>query len=96
MSQIALPNKFFEYAACGRPIISTELPEVRRIAGNQVLFYKGPEGFADQVTGVLQNEKSSAMFSQPMVDLAKRYDWDLVSAKLEAMLRNPNFGGPSK
>ena len=35
--EIALPNKFFEYSACGKPIIMRPIPDVARIGGTEPL-----------------------------------------------------------
>ena len=37
---IALPNKFFEYSACGKPILSTPIPDVQRIGGEHLRIYR--------------------------------------------------------
>jgi glycosyltransferase involved in cell wall biosynthesis len=40
----ALPLKLFEYMACGRPVISSGLPEVHRAVGKKVfIFYRAEE-----------------------------------------------------
>ena len=49
MRDIALPNKYFEYAACGKPILSTPIPDIIKVAGKGVFFYDSAEEFADIV-----------------------------------------------
>ncbi|RPJ53625.1 MAG: glycosyltransferase, partial [Methanobacteriota archaeon] len=46
---IALPNKFFEYSACGKPILSTPIPDVARIGGPHLSIYRDAGEFLDMV-----------------------------------------------
>lgn len=42
---IALPNKFFEYSACGKPIVMRPIPDVERIGGPNLFIYRTREDF---------------------------------------------------
>ncbi|MDD1670554.1 MAG: glycosyltransferase, partial [Methanomicrobiales archaeon] len=46
---IALPNKFFEYSACGKPILSSPIPDVMAIGGPHLSIYRSEAEFADRV-----------------------------------------------
>ncbi|NLM30281.1 MAG: glycosyltransferase [Methanomicrobiales archaeon] len=37
---IALPNKYFEYSACGKPILSTPIPDMLRMGGDHIAVYR--------------------------------------------------------
>jgi glycosyltransferase involved in cell wall biosynthesis len=37
--EFALPNKFFEYSACGKPIVMSPLPDVQKIGGENLFVY---------------------------------------------------------
>jgi len=38
-ADIALPNKFFEYSACGKPIVMRPIPDVMKIGGANLFVY---------------------------------------------------------
>ncbi len=46
---IALPNKFFEYSACGKPILSTPIPDMLRMGGDHIAVYRGREEFLERI-----------------------------------------------
>ncbi len=46
---IALPNKFFEYSACGKPILSTPIPDMLRMGGDHIAVYRDEEEFLERV-----------------------------------------------
>jgi glycosyltransferase involved in cell wall biosynthesis len=46
---IALPNKFFEYSACGKPILMRPMPNVERIGGPNLFVYRTREEYIEQV-----------------------------------------------
>lgn len=39
-ADIALPNKFFEYSACGKPIVMRPIPDVMKIGGDNLFVYR--------------------------------------------------------
>lgn len=46
---IALPNKYFEYSACGKPILSTPIPDVLRMGGDRIAVYRNAQEFVERV-----------------------------------------------
>jgi len=44
-AEIALPNKFFEYSACGKPILMRPIPDVMKIGGPNLFVYRTIPGF---------------------------------------------------
>jgi glycosyltransferase involved in cell wall biosynthesis len=46
---IALPNKYFEYSACGKPILSTPIPDMLRMGGDHISVYRDGEEFLERV-----------------------------------------------
>jgi phosphatidyl-myo-inositol dimannoside synthase len=55
---IALPNKFFEYSACGKPIVMRPIPDVARIGGENLFVYRTREDFVAQVKALMDNPKT--------------------------------------
>ncbi|KLK88862.1 glycosyl transferase family 1 [Methanoculleus sediminis] len=46
---IALPNKYFEYSACGKPILSTPIPDMLRMGGDHIAVYRDRDEFLERV-----------------------------------------------
>ncbi len=53
--EIALPNKFFEYSACGKPIIMRPIPDVARIGGPNLFVYRTQAEYIAQVQSLMKN-----------------------------------------
>ncbi|MDG6219973.1 MAG: glycosyltransferase family 4 protein, partial [Candidatus Thermoplasmatota archaeon] len=78
MAQIALPDKFFEYIACGKTTLSTRLPEVVRVGGKSIHFYEDENNFVEEATKLLTNPGRA----EELLNIAKRYDWKNIAAEL--------------
>jgi len=52
---IALPNKFFEYSACGKPIVMRPIPDVTRIGGPNLFVYRTPEEFVARIKDLMDH-----------------------------------------
>ncbi|NLB00412.1 MAG: glycosyltransferase [Methanomicrobiales archaeon] len=46
---IALPNKYFEYSACGKTILSTPIPDMLRMGGDHIAVYRSREEFIERI-----------------------------------------------
>ncbi len=51
---IALPNKYFEYSACGKAILSTPIPDMLRMGGDHIAVYRNREEFVEKVDALIQ------------------------------------------
>jgi glycosyltransferase involved in cell wall biosynthesis len=52
---IALPNKFFEYSACGKPIVMTPIPDVIQIGGPNLFVYRTRSEFIDRIKSLIDH-----------------------------------------
>jgi len=52
---IALPNKFFEYSACGKPILMRPIPDVARIGGPNLSVYRTQEEYITKIKSLIDN-----------------------------------------
>jgi glycosyltransferase involved in cell wall biosynthesis len=52
---IALPNKFFEYSACGKPILMRPIPDVTRIGGENLFVYRTRDEFITKTKTLMDN-----------------------------------------
>jgi glycosyltransferase involved in cell wall biosynthesis len=79
--EIALPNKFFEYSACGKPIIMRPIPDVARIGGPNLFVYKTQEDYIAQIQSLMKNPR--------MFDInLENYSWKEKSRQFEVLLKN--------
>jgi glycosyltransferase involved in cell wall biosynthesis len=79
--EIALPNKFFEYSACGKPIIMRPIPDVARIGGPNLFVYKTQEEYISQVQSLMKNPRTFD------INLEK-YSWKEKAGQFEALLNS--------
>ncbi|MDI6866898.1 glycosyltransferase [Methanoculleus sp.] len=54
---IALPNKYFEYSACGKPILSTPIPDMLRMGGDHITVYRDSQEFLEGVDEAVSNPR---------------------------------------
>jgi glycosyltransferase involved in cell wall biosynthesis len=78
---IALPNKFFEYSACGKPIVMRPIPDVARIGGPNLFVYTTREEFVTRVKTIMDNPETYH------IDLEK-YSWKEKAREFEEILMN--------
>lgn len=77
------PTKLNEYHALGKPVVSTDLPEVvnfNAVNGNLVLIASSPEEFTLKIDAALK-DKDSALFDKRVLS-ARQNDW---SRRMSAM-----------
>jgi len=77
--QIALPNKFFEYSACSRPILSTPIPDVEAIGGPHLHIYGNAEEFIAHIRRIYQERM------EYRIDFS-RFSWKRKAAEFEAVI----------
>jgi glycosyltransferase involved in cell wall biosynthesis len=80
-SDIALPNKFFEYSACGKPIVMRPIPDVEQIGGPNLFVYRTQVEFITQIQYLMLNRPT---FS---INLEK-YSWKEKSRQFEEIFKS--------
>jgi phosphatidylinositol alpha-1,6-mannosyltransferase len=55
---IAMPNKFFEYSACGKPILSTPIPDIMKIGGENLFIYRSKNEFVEEIKKIMDNQRT--------------------------------------
>ena len=73
------PLKLYEYMAAGKPIVSTDLPEVRPFY-EVVTIARTPEEFAQGIAAALANDSPTQV--QRRMAIARQHSWD---QRVEAM-----------
>ena len=76
---IALPNKFFEYSACGKPILSTPIPDMMKIGGENLFIYESGREFIEKAKYIMDNPRVYT------IDVEK-YSWQSKAKKFEGLL----------
>lgn len=87
ISKGALPLKLFEYMACEKPVISTEIPGVRKSAGNLVFYVANAQDYWNKIMTLYENEKEGKEMGRKGRKLVERkYNWTGIAEKLESVL----------
>lgn len=84
---IALPNKFFEYSACGKRILSTEIPGIMEYAYPNVVYYRSPEELNEQIKRSIDEYQREGRYSD-VPDEIHQNDWDQKAAEMETLLES--------
>jgi len=77
--EIALPNKFFEYSACGKPILMKPIPDVMQMGYPNLFVYRTQHEFITQIKSLLKNPQKYT------INLAS-YSWKEKAAQFETVL----------
>lgn len=80
-----LANKFFDYAALGKPFVYTDIAPLRRVMNEMksgVAFQAGsPESFADAVDSILK-AAYDALSRNGIVSVRERFNWTIDTDRL--------------
>jgi len=87
ISENALPLKLFEYMACEKPVVSTELPGVKRVAGRGVMYAASANDYKERIlelydNGGLRHDMGKA--GRRLVEAG--YDWENLVRIMEEVL----------
>ena len=77
---IALPNKFFEYSACRKPIVMRPMPDVEDIGGSHLLIYRTREEYISQIKKLMVNPEKDSLN-------VERYSWKEKARQFEEILQ---------
>jgi glycosyltransferase involved in cell wall biosynthesis len=79
------PIKLREYLAMGKPVVSTDLPEVRRL-GDLVYIAENENDFVAKV-GVAMRENSELLINERILE-ANRNDWEIKIEEISQIIRD--------
>lgn len=76
----SLPNKLFEYAWLGRPVVAADLPSIRRVFGDSLLYFPpgDPEVLAQALLRLYRDPDLRQRLASEGQAVARRYAWSLV------------------
>lgn len=73
------PVKLFEYMASGRPIVASDLPSLRDVVDDSMVWFcepDNPKALADAIHAVLDNPEEVAKRSKKAQEEAEKYTWE--------------------
>ena len=77
---IALPNKFFEYSACGKPIVTTQIPNIVEFNCPNVYVYNNNDELAHHIKYIIE--------ARPTYNLNfANQDWNHKASEMEEVLK---------
>jgi phosphatidylinositol alpha-1,6-mannosyltransferase len=77
--EIALPNKYFEYSACGKPIVMRPIPDVTQMGGANLFIYRTQEEYLAQIKNLMKYH--------PTFDInLENYSWKEKARQFEVVL----------
>jgi glycosyltransferase involved in cell wall biosynthesis len=77
--EIALPNKYFEYSACGKPIVMRPIPDVTRMGGPNLFIYRTQEEYIEQIKTLMNTPRTFTINLE-------NYSWKEKARQFEAVL----------
>jgi glycosyltransferase involved in cell wall biosynthesis len=78
---IALPNKFFEYSACGKQILMRPIPDVTRIGGPNLSVYRTQEEYIAEIKRLMDNPVTFSINLE-------NYSWKEKARQFETLLQS--------
>jgi glycosyltransferase involved in cell wall biosynthesis len=87
ISENALPLKLFEYMACEKPVISTELPVIKNVIGDKIFYVTKKSGYKEKIKDLYIDEKlRQEMGKNGSKFVIKNYNWEKIVKDLEDVL----------
>lgn len=82
----ALPLKLFEYFACEKPVISSELGPIKSNFHDNVLFASNTKDYINKIQMLYENKDLRNKLGQQGRKISENYDWKNITLKLEQIL----------
>jgi glycosyltransferase involved in cell wall biosynthesis len=88
VSEHALPLKLFEYLACEKPVISTELSGVVQAAGDSILYASSEEELKHQLIKLFEDEALRTTMGRRGKEIVRAgYSWSSISTRFEEVVQ---------
>ncbi len=87
VAESMVPLKLFEYMACEKPVICTELGGIRKAVQSQVLYASNKEQYKQVITKLYHGDelrREMGVSGRKMAE--KDYDWANLASRLEVLL----------
>jgi glycosyltransferase involved in cell wall biosynthesis len=87
----SLPNKVFEYIQAGIPVLSTSLPEKKRLIEKyqvgELIDNLNPQALSTQIKEMLSNNEKRKLWKKNIANAARILVWEEESKKLKSLIR---------
>jgi len=84
LTELATPNKVYEYAFLGKAMVVADLPSLRNLLGDSVLYYE-PGNFEELLNAILRILGDSTLrrrLGNRARDVAEGHSWEKMSGRL--------------
>lgn len=89
ISENAIPLKLFEYMACEKPVISSDILGVKTVAGNKVIYATTKDEYKEVIMQLfLDDGLKSRMGNEGRKLVEQSYDWEVIAKEIENILLN--------
>ena len=84
-----VPIKMYEYMACGKPVIATELSGLMREfgQGNGVIFVKRPEDVLKKAVELAEDKRELKDLGEKASNYVQKYSWEAITDQFERILK---------
>jgi len=86
VSKNSLPLKLFEYMACGKPVISSRLPNIEQLANDAVIYADNEREIENAIMIFYENPAFLNQQSIKSIKIAQENSWKNILAKLNSTL----------
>lgn len=88
----ALPNKLFEYIAAGLPVISSNLPQMRKVVENykvgEIIDIEEKKDFNEKISNLVKDRDKFEHYKQNCMTAAKELNWQKEFESIKRTLLN--------
>jgi glycosyltransferase involved in cell wall biosynthesis len=88
ISHNAVPLKLFEYMACEKPVISTNLAGVKNSVGNRILYCEKYEDFYSEILKLKKDGSPMNSLQNNRKYVEEHYKWESIGMSVERILGN--------
>ena len=93
ISANALPLKLFEYMACEKPVISSKISGIKRVAEDKVMYASTRDEYREEILKLYRDEDlRSKMGEEGRRLVEENYDWEKIVGQMEKILVETTAG----
>jgi glycosyltransferase involved in cell wall biosynthesis len=86
MNKMTIGGKVFNYLACGKPVMSSNMEPLEKLFSNEdgMYFYSTKNDLIQLIPKILEQKHDRIHYR----NVAKQYDWNIISTKYEQVLKS--------
>lgn len=87
LTELATPNKAYEYAALGKAMVVADLPAIHRLFGDAVLYYEPGQAssLADAMSKLVEDTDLRRTLGRRAAEVHAAHSWDKMETRLRAL-----------